>query len=417
MNAEIVSIGTELAAGMTVDTNAAWLSSALLAHGLRVSRHVTVPDDRSAICGEVRRAADSATFVIINGGLGPTGDDLTRQAVADAAGVPLVQDLESLDRIRAFFERMGRSMAESNAVQSYYPEGGAMLENTCGTAPGFRVGIGRAEVFALPGVPYEMKEMYLQAVDPVIASSAAGATTVTRTVRCFGASESGIAERINDLMQPGREPVVGITAKDAVISVRIIARGTDRSSTCAAADADEKEVKDRLGKLVFGAEDDTLASAVGALLAAGGLTAATAESCTGGLLAKLFTDVPGSSGYFLGGFVTYADREKNRVLDVPEPLISTHGAVSEEVATAMAKGCRNATGADFALSTTGIAGPGGGTAEKPVGLVYVSLAGVDGAETRKLQIGQHVDRAAIRDRTCKVILNLLRLELITRSGT
>lgn len=235
------------------------------------------------------------------------------------------------------------------------------------------------------------------------------------TINCFGASEAQVAARIEDLTAPGREPTVTIAADQAIIRVGIMARGDDSRSARTIVEAQAKEIRDRLGKLVFGQDEQTLSEAVAGLLVQSGNTVATAESCTGGLLAKRLTDVPGSSAYFYAGFVTYADQAKVSLLQVPETLIERFGAVSQEVAASMAQGCHRTTGAAFGLSVTGIAGPGGGSVEKPIGLVYIGLADADGCQVQRCQLGEHFDRRTIRDRSCKVALNVLRLRLMEKA--
>ncbi len=416
VSAQIISIGTELTFGLTVDTNAAWLSRRLAAIGLPVQRHVTVPDDVSAIRDAVTRGAADARYLLVTGGLGPTADDVTRQGVADAAQRPLVPHQPSLDQLRSFFLRLKRDMPESNNRQAYLPEGAIAIENSCGTAPGFGVPVGDAIVYVMPGVPHEMKQMFVSSIAPRIVAESPTSVIVTRTIRCFGGGEASMADQIEDLMAVDRNPAVGITASEGIISVRIIARGVDPSAAATLADADAEVVRDRLGRFTFGQEDDTLPQAVAKLLLDAGHTVATAESCTGGLLAKMLTDVPGSSAYFLGGLVTYGNELKTEVLGVPAELIQKHGSVSEEVAAAMAEGCRRITGADFALSATGIAGPSGGTREKPVGTVCIAHA--DAAETRarRLTLGERLTREAVRDRSCKAMLNFLRLQLMRERG-
>ncbi len=411
VDAQIISIGTELTSGLTVDANAAWLARRLAAIGLHSTRHVTVPDDAHAIRSAITQAADHATVVLVTGGIGPTDDDLTRQAVADAAGKPLVIDPTSAQQIRDFFRRVERPMPDTNDRQAYLPQGAAPLENPCGTAPGFRVQIARALVFVMPGVPREMKAMFQRSVEPELAARSSGSAIVTRTIRCFGASEANVGEQLADLMTPGREPGIGITAEGGVLSLHITARGDHPDDAATLADQHARIVRRRLGHLVFGQGDQTLQQAVAELLLDRGHTVATAESCTGGLLAKRLTDVPGSSAYFLGGFVTYHNDFKIRFLDLPPELIARHGAVSQQVAQVMADRCRQITAAEFSLSTTGIAGPTGGSDEKPVGLVYVGFARPDETVVHRFTFGSHQDRQTIRDRFCKVALNILRLHL------
>lgn len=418
MRAELISIGTELAAGITVDTNAAWLARRLAEVGIAAGRHVTVADDRAAIAGELRRAAASAEVVVVTGGLGPTADDLTRQALADCLGVPLRTDSAVLEQVRAFFDRLGRPWHESNARQAEFPRGSTPIENPWGTAPGIRAAVGDCAIYCLPGVPGEMKKMFCAAVLPEIEQRACGQSGVSggvilsRTLLCFGAGESHIGEQIADLMGPRRAVTVGTAAHEAIISVRFTFRAASRTDAETRVVADMDEVRRRLGALVFGSDGDTLESVVAAVLVERGLTLSTAESCTGGLLAKRLTDVSGSSGFFLRGVVAYSNESKAEVLGVDPGLIERHGAVSAEVAEAMAAGCCDRAGTDFALSTTGIAGPTGGSAEKPVGLVYIALADSSGGQARRFDFGQHISRASIRERACSTALNLLRGRLL-----
>ncbi len=412
MDAVIISVGMELVTGLTVDTNAAWLSSELAAVGVQAQRHVTIGDHGSALAEEVRRAAAENSWIVVTGGLGPTTDDISRQAVAEALGVELRVDPDALRQIRLFFETHGYRWSESNARQAAVPEGADLIPNKWGTAPGIHARIGQSEVFCLPGVPREMKAMFQAAVLPQIAPSQVGPVLMCRSLRCFGAGESTIGEQIADLMKPGGEVVVGTTAQEGMISIRLVARARTPALACGLLDARSAVIKDRLGGLVFGEEDVSLEAVVGRLLLGRASTVTTAESCTGGLLAKRLTDVPGSSGYFQRGFVTYANEAKVGVLGVEAQIIQDHGAVSAEAAAAMASGARRSAGAGYALSATGVAGPGGGSESKPVGLVYIALASSDGCEARDCRFGQHLPRAEIRDRACSVALDMLRRKLL-----
>ena len=408
MQAVIISIGDELLGGASVDTNSAYLSTRLADRGIVAVRHVTVGDDAGRITEGVTRAAEEAELVIITGGLGPTRDDLTRQALADAMGVELIEDARSAERIRAFFARIGREMKPSNLTQAMIPAGTESLDNDCGTAPGIAGRLGRADVFALPGPPNEMTEMFERQVAPRL--PAAGAVT-RRILHAFGTGESDIGEQIADLMERDANPKVGTTAKGGIISIRIVATG--QTPADAAADKTDDEIRRRLGDIIFGAGDQTLPSVLGDALKTGGMTLATAESCTGGMIGRMMTETPGSSGYFLGGVIAYANSAKTAMLNVPAEVIETHGAVSEQVAEAMACGAREKFGADFALSVTGIAGPTGGSAEKPVGLVYIALTGPAGT-----MVHRHIFSGArdiIRRRAALTAINHLRL--ITAGGS
>lgn len=413
MKAQILAIGTELAIGQAVDTNSAWLAQQLAAVGMHTSRHVTVADDLADITGAIRDAAANAELVLISGGLGPTADDLTRDALAAAMGVELVFHPESFEQIAAYFAARKREMHERNRVQAMIPAGATPIENPRGTAPGIRAKLGRADVFVMPGVPSEMKAMFARDVLPAIRTmSGAGEVIVQRILRTFGMAESELGEKIVDLMKRGRNPAVGTSAEDLIISVRINAHGKSTDDAAALAERDVAAVRERIGTFVFGEGEDELQSAVARLLIDQGKTISTAESCTGGLVAKRLTDVSGSSAYFIQSFVTYSNEAKSRLLEIPPELIASNGAVSEPVAKAMAENCRRLSATDYALAVTGIAGPTGGTPDKPVGLVFVALATAERTIVRELRLGETITREEVRDRSAKAAVNLLRLELL-----
>ena len=407
MKAMVLAIGDELVGGRTVDTNSAYLSERLAARGIRTVAHVTVADDCSAIADAVADAARRADVVLITGGLGPTEDDLTRQGLADAMGVELVLNEACLAEIEAFFRQRGREMAPTNRIQAMLPAGAQPLDNRLGTAPGIAATLGGSSVFVMPGVPHEMREMF----DTQIVSrlpDGAGAI-VQHIVHTYGQGESAVGTTIHDLMRRDANPTVGTTVASGVVSVRVTAHAESPERADAVARETVAEVRRRLGELVIGENDDTAASVVGAMLRQRGQTVATAESCTGGLIGEQITDIPGASEYFLGGAVCYANAAKRDVLGVDEHLLAEHGAVSEPVAEAMAAGCRERFDSDWAVATTGIAGPTGGTESKPVGLVYISLAGPDGT-----QVHRHVfsgTRKFIRLQAALAAINYLRLAL------
>lgn len=417
MNAHILSIGTELTLGQSLDTNSPWLSQQLAAIGVACARHVTVGDELPDIIAALRQAASEADIVLITGGLGPTADDLTREALAAAMGVELIFRPDCLEKIAAYFQERKRQMHERNRVQAMIPDGATPIENTRGTAPGMRAKLGRAEIFVMPGVPAEMEVMFERDVLPalraiVVSRGGAGGIIVQRTLRTLGMSESELGEKIADLMARGRNPAVGTAAVDLIISIRINAQAGTADEAAALAERDAAEVRKRLGTYVFGDNDDRIETAVARLLIEKKKTVSTAESCTGGLVAKRLTDTSGSSAYFLQGFVTYSNDAKSRLLGVPRELIESHGAVSEPVARAMAEGCRHASGTDYAIGVTGIAGPTGATPDKPIGLVYVALASERETIVRELRLGETLSRWEVRDRSAKAVINLLRLELL-----
>lgn len=395
---ETISTGDELVRGRSVDTNAPWMAARAAEHGVLRIRHSTVGDDLDALVDAYRTAAGRAGVVISTGGLGPTEDDHTREAAARAAGVELVHHEDLLREIEARFESRGIPMHEKNRVQAWIPEGAEIIRNPLGTAPGFRLTIGESNLFFLSGVPREMEAMFDAGVLPFLTERGPGGAY--RTIACYGRPEAWIDERIEDLS--AREDLsVGITAVYGVIKVTIQAVGENASSI---ADEAERTVRERLSDLVL--EAPTPAAAVGDLLAKHGATLATAESCTGGLIGRLLTDVPGISEHYVGGVVAYANEVKQEKLGVPAEVLATHGAVSEETARAMAEGARAGFGTDWAVAVTGIAGPGGGTPEKPVGLVWFAVAGPD--DTRSLSRTIPSDRDGVRRFAAHIALNLVR---------
>lgn len=417
MRARLISVGTELVLGQTVDTNSAWLAQRLAERGIETASHETVSDDTEPIRDAITRAAGDADCVIVTGGLGPTDDDLTRHALAAAMNVELIEDPPALSQIQAFFARRRIPMPDANRRQALGPRGARLIENLRGTAPGLAATIGRATVFALPGVPGEMKAMFERDVAPALRVHAGEAVILQTVIRTCGAPESQIGQQIADLMVRGRNPNVGTTAADLIIGVRINARGRTPDEARELMRRDADEVRRRLGHVVFGEGDATLQEAVAVLLWSSGRTVATAESCTGGLIARRLTDVSGSSRYFKAGFVTYANDMKTSLLGVPADLLAARGAVSREVAEAMAVGARTRAAADYCLSATGIAGPTGGSPDKPIGLVFLGLSSAAGCVVKDIRLGDHLGRAEIRDRAAKLALNMLRLALLGRDGS
>jgi nicotinamide-nucleotide amidase len=427
MKAEIISVGSELTSGQNLDTNSQWLSQRLAEIGILVRWHTTVADDLDDSVAAFRVAADRAGLVLITGGLGPTQDDLTREALAALAGVELVFHPPSFEHIQKLFALRHRTMPERNRVQALFPAGAEPIPNPYGTAPGIWIKVGQSIVAAMPGVPSEMQAMFEEQVRPrLLTLRSGGGALVQRKINCFGTGESAIEERIMDLMRrPSRSQTgvweregakeregieVGITVSDATISLRILARAASREEAQAKIDPVEKTIRERLGSLVFGVEEEDLQDAVIELLKARRQTVATAESVTAGLVARRLGQVPGASACLLGGIVAYDTRIKTELLDVPSRLIEEHGVFSAAVVEAMAVGCRSCFRADFAISTVGLAGPGGGTAEKPIGLVFAGLAWEEGVISKSYNwLGT---RAEIQSRTAKLALNNLRLHLL-----
>jgi nicotinamide-nucleotide amidase len=409
--AEIISIGSELTSGQNLDTNSQWLSQRLAEIGVPVGWHTTISDDLEDNVAAFRLAAQRAALVVVTGGLGPTQDDLTRDALAQAASVELMFHPESFEQIRQMFAQRGRTMPERNRVQAMFPAGAEPIANACGTAPGFWMRLGDAVFVTMPGVPTEMFAMFETSVKPRLpALGLAGGTLVQRKINCFGAGESAVEAQLLDLTQRGHVPEVGITVSGAVISLRILARADSAPAAQALIEPVERIIRERLGQLVFGVEHDELQDAVVRLLDEKRQTVATAESVTAGQVASLLGQVDGVSRWFRGGVVAYSNEAKADLLGVSPRLIAEHGAVSAPVAEAMAVGCRTRFGTDLAISTTGIAGPGGATPDKPVGLVFVGVAWQGGVSSATWSwIGT---RAEIQSRTAKLALNHLRLRLL-----
>ncbi len=406
MQAVIIAVGDELISGATLDTNSAELSTRLTALGIGVRRHLTVGDDTGQVAAAIGAATAEAEVVIVTGGLGPTIDDISRGGLAEAMGVELVEDPRQIERIAAFFTARGRRMKPSNRTQSLIPAGAEAIDNDWGTAPGIAAKLGKARVFVLPGPPHEMRAVFGARVEPNLATDGA---IVSRCIQTFGTGESDVGERIADLMDRNANPTVGTTVKDGVITIRITARAPEQAVARELAEASAAEVTRRLGELVFGEGDQTLPAVVGHALQRAGETLAVAESCTGGLLGKLLTDPAGASAWFVGGTIAYANEIKVDHVGVPAEALAEHGAVSEPVARALAEGVRQRFGADWGVAITGIAGPAGGSAEKPVGLVYIAVANGSGADVRRHTFIGSRDR--IRQRAAMTALNHLRLDL------
>jgi len=405
-SASIVSIGNELLSGHTTDTNTAYICQQLLSIGIPVVGVHTVGDDINQIVRALKRAADDADIVIATGGLGPTDDDLTRQAVSEFSGRALKLDEGLLADIERFFASRDKQMPPRNTIQAHIPAGAQALRNELGTAPGITLVDGHKMLFALPGVPAEMKRMFEQSVLPRLEQLEGRACVAVCVLKCFGMGESDIAQSLGERMQRGRNPLVNTTVHDGVITLHILAEADNQEQAEAIARNEQQNIAQILGEVVFAWEDIDLAQVVGRKLTSAGKTVAVAESCTGGLVGKLLTDVPGSSKYFLCGWVAYSNEAKIRELGIAARIITEKGSVSEEAAAALAQAARRKAGADYGIGITGIAGPGGSTADKSVGLVYISVASSRQTCTRSFLFGG--DRDSIRKRAANTALDLLR---------
>ena len=420
MRAEILTIGDEILRGEIIDSNKSFLAERLLDYDVECRFQSTVADDPADMTDAFRRAVARSDFVLVSGGLGPTRDDLTISVLAETFGRKLVLDEPSLEEIRSFFARVGREMTENNATQAWFPEGAAVLPNPIGTAPGCALaldakdtGADPAVVFCMPGVPRELYRMMDEQVLPRVAErrtdGGSGLFVRAAVLRTFGVGESSLDADLKDLAQEdGVE--LGFRTSFPDNAVRPLARAETPEEAEAKVAAMVTELRGRLGSIVYSEADEKLEEVLGRLLGEHGRTLACAESCTGGLIAEKITRVPGSSGYFLGGVVAYANEAKMALLGVPEELLAAHGAVSNEVAIAMAEGARERFGADYAVSTTGISGPGGGTEEKPVGLVSVGIAWEGGSHVDSFVFP--LDRERHRQLVAQVALDWVRRSLL-----
>jgi nicotinamide-nucleotide amidase len=413
MTAEILCIGTELLLGNITNGNARWIAEQLAALGIAHHRQAVVGDNRERLIAELQAAAQRCQVLITTGGLGPTPDDLTTEAIAAAFGAPLVEHPQVWAEIQARLAARGRPCAASNRRQAFLPEGAALLPNPTGTAPGMiwspRPGF---TILTFPGVPSEMRAMWqATAASWLQATGLAEGVFASRMLRFWGIAESDLAERMADLLEASN-PTVAPYAGSGEVKLRITARAATAAEAEQLLAPVEQEIRARTGRLCFGENEDDLASVVLQQLRRGGHTLAVAESCTGGGLGAALAAVPGASDVFLGGVIAYANRVKQELLGVPAEQLASHGAVSDSVAQAMAVGVRRATGADWALAITGVAGPSGGTAEKPVGLVHIAVAGPDGCCSEGVRFGASRGRCWIQALSAGEALNRLRLALL-----
>jgi nicotinamide-nucleotide amidase len=406
---EVLAVGTELLLGQVVDTNSAWIGEQLALAGIDCHFQVKVGDNQRRIVLALREALARSDAVIVCGGLGPTQDDITREAIAEVMNVPLQRDEAMVERIRAMFEHRGRVMADNNARQADVPEGATVIPQTMGTAPGLICPVGHKVVYAVPGVPYEMQDMVQRAVVPDLqARAGVVATIVSRTLRTWGLAESTLAElvgpRVTALDGSGNPTIAFLASGIEGIKVRITAKAADGPTAHALLDAEEAELRGVLGNYVFGVDDETMETAVARLLVERGLTLAVAESVTGGLVGARLTAVPGASDWFKGAIVSYDSQVKYGVLGVPEGPV-----VTGEAATAMAEGVAKLMGADVGLAVTGVAGPAEQEG-RPVGTVYLGVAMTGTADAVEIHLPG--DRERIRQFAAISLLDWLRHRLV-----
>ncbi len=397
---EVISVGTELLLGQILNTHGQYLGRELAALGLDLYYQTSVGDNRARVIQAFARAWERSDVVILTGGLGPTDDDLTKEAVAGFLGLELIEDAASRRWLDKFFARRGRRMTPNNLKQATLPQGAKALPNPNGTAPGVLLETGGKAAIMLPGPPAELLPMFADHVRPYLIERWGGGRTVivSRVLRLCGIGESDAETRVKDILTRQGNPTIAPLASGGEVTFRLTAKATTPAEGSVLLDQAEAEMRGRLGQHIYGLDQQTLSDVVGDQMTRASLTIALAESCTGGLIGHQLTQRPGSSDYFRLGVIAYANEAKTAALGVPAEVIRDHGAVSEETALAMALGVRRVAGTDMALATTGIAGPGGGTPDKPVGLVYGALVWPGGEDVRRWDfIGgrQHIkERAA-----------------------
>ena len=410
--AELIAVGTELLLGNIANTDAQMLSQGLSALGINVYYHTVVGDNPQRLRAAVELAKSRADILITTGGLGPTCDDLTKNVLAECFGKKLVFHAPSARRIEAYFERLhaGRPMTENNYQQAMLPEGCTVLDNDWGTAPGVAFAADGVHVIMLPGPPRECEMMFRHRAVPYLRGLSDG-VIASRTVKTFGIGESAAESVLRDLMNALHNPTLAPYAKPNGTELRITAHADTEAEALALIAPVEEQVKALMGHYVIGVDVDSLEAVCFSLLQAQGLTLGTAESCTGGLIAKLITDRPGSSAIFRGGIVSYTNAVKHQVLGVPQDLLDTYGAVSPQVAEAMARGAKQALGCDIALSSTGVAGPDPDDRGNPIGLVYLGIAWGDQCVVKALRAGTMATRERVRNQAAQHSLDLLRRHL------
>ena len=410
LTAEIIAIGSELLTPERTDTNGLWLTEKLNGIGIEVKLKTIVGDDDARLEETIRDAMKRSRAVIMTGGLGPTEDDITRKIAARAMNRRLLLNEKVLENIRTKFLSLGRQMPEINSRQAMVIDGAEVLDNPNGSAPGMYIEHEGRSVVVLPGPPREMRPMFETFVLPKLAAKAGDVRVVRRILRVAGMGESAVDEKIAPVYTQYKNPQTTILFNRSEIEIHLTAQAKTERDAELLLDGLAGQIEERLGHSIFAFRGETMEEVIGLRLAVAGFTLAVAESCTGGLISQRLTEVPGSSVYFMEGVVTYSNDAKTRSLGVDSELIVKHGAVSAEVAEAMAEGVRRRADTDFGIAVTGIAGPGGGSEEKPVGLVYIALSDDAHTEHRKLMLPG--DRHLIRWRASQAALDLLRRRLI-----
>ena len=409
MKAELIFTGTELLTGHVLNTHGHYLGQQLSKVGIDVILHTTVGDCRERMKEVFRHSLSRSDLIIITGGLGPTTDDLTKEVIAEVLGLPMVLDELTLEKVRAYFIERGRSVPECISREAFFPEGTRLFNNPVGSAPGILLEQLSKLIICLPGPPIELIPTFERFVPAYLAKSVGlGEVTWSFLVKLTGLTEPDVQDILSDLCTT-ENPGIAFLAKPGEVHVRITAKAADQAEAKSMVNELAEKVQSRLAEYIFGQDQDVLEEVVGKLLLEKGLTVALAESCTGGLIAERLTSIPGSSRYLLGGIVAYNNVVKEKILGVSGQILEQYGAVSEQTALAMAKGAHEITGADLGLSVTGIAGPDGGSPEKPVGLVYIALS--DGTFNICKKFNFAGRRESVRLATSNTALNMVKLYL------
>jgi len=411
MKAEILAVGTELLMGQIANTNAQYISSRLPDVGVGVYYHDVVGDNPERLKQALALAISRSDVIILTGGLGPTQDDLTKETVSAAVDRKLVLDQETYNNIKQFFQKREKPMTQNNMKQAYLPEGSLVIRNKNGTAPGCIIEQDGKVIIMLPGPPSEMKPMFDETVMPYFAAKSEFRLE-SRFLNIFGIGESAVEDALIDLIASQTNPTIAPYAKDGEVALRITARYPKHGNDEDLITPVENEIRNRLGQSVYSNDNRSLAEVASKLLLESGMTLALAESCTGGLLASKLTDIPGISAVFDRSIVTYSNRSKVEELGVSQQTLDLYGAVSEQTAREMAEGIRKASNTDIGISITGIAGPAGATAEKPVGLVYTALSDCNGTDVKRLDLWGNRNR--IRYTACLHVFDILRRYLLAR---
>ncbi len=410
MNAEIIGVGSELLLGQISNTDAQYLSRQLSSLGIDVYWHTVVGDNRDRLLRTLRIASDRSDIIITTGGLGPTMDDLSKETVATFLGLDLVLHQPSLERIRNHFSAMGRTMTKNNVKQAMFPKDSIILQNDIGTAPGAVMEANGKSYIVLPGPPSELQHMFDHYAFPYLKRKS-GQGIYSRVLRIYGIGESAVEEMVKDLLVNQKNPTLAPLIGVGEVTLRITAKSSSPEEGEALIRPMEQEIEKRLGTAIYGFDEDRMESVVVNLLREKGRTLSVAESCTGGLVSNRITNVPGASDVLLEGCVTYSNQAKIARLGVSPKTLKTYGAVSRQTALEMAEGIRKTSKSDIGIATTGIAGPGGGSPQKPVGLVHIAIADQNGASAKELHLDG--DRILIKNGAVMHLLNELRLYLLS----